>query len=354
MTTAIFLREQAVDALASRLRRASGRSFSRAAPTVDASITLASGRRLRVAGVSEPVSPGLSFAFREQDRDAFTLPRLIANDTVPPAVAALLSGGRAERSGIGRRDPGCRKDDAVGALLFELPGSVRTVIIEDTRELPIPQLQALDRDVQGLRTGTREGPELTPTEALRTALRLGDGALIIGEIRGREATVLYEAMRVGANANAVLGTIHGDGALDVHERVTADLDVPPSSFGATDLIVTVQIHRDSGDVQRRVARVEEVFMRDGTVAFEPLFDLNADGIATATGRIDRGESHLLSTLTRPSETYSAVRDRLADRRAKLAELARDGLVRPMNGDSGGDSSPPRVAGPIGACRCEPE
>ncbi|PSP29234.1 hypothetical protein BRC65_00650, partial [Halobacteriales archaeon QH_2_65_14] len=40
--------------------------------------------------------------------------------------------------------------------------------------------------------------ELSPAEALRTALRLGDGALVVGEVRGEEAAVLYEAMRVGA------------------------------------------------------------------------------------------------------------------------------------------------------------
>ena len=47
---------------------------------------------------------------------------------------------------------------------------------------------------------------------------------------------------VGSGASvgsgAVLGTVHGDGAEAVRERVVADLGVAPSSFAATDLVVT--------------------------------------------------------------------------------------------------------------------
>jgi len=118
----------------------------------------------------------------------------------------------------------------------------------------VDALQSVGRDVQALRTGTGDGPEISAAEALRTALRLGDGALVVGEIRGEEAQVLYEAMRVGANANAVVGTIHGDGADDVYERVVSDLGVEPSSFGATDVVVTVQAYRAPDGRNRRLAR----------------------------------------------------------------------------------------------------
>jgi archaeal flagellar protein FlaI len=79
--------------------------------------------------------------------------------------------------------------------------------------------------------------EVEASEGIRTSLRLGDSALIIGEVRSEEAKALYEAMRVGALANVVAGTIHGDSPYGVFDRVVNDLGVPPTSFKATDLIL---------------------------------------------------------------------------------------------------------------------
>jgi len=89
-------------------------------------------------------------------------------------------------------------------------------------------------------------------------------------------------MRVGANANAVVGTIHGDGADDVYERVVSDLGVEPSSFGATDVVVTVQAYRAPDGRNRRLARVEEVIGNGDDIRFEPLYELEGDR-AVATG-----------------------------------------------------------------------
>jgi hypothetical protein len=66
---------------------------------------------------------------------------------------------------------------------------------------------------------------------------MGDSSLIVGEIRSKEAFALYEAMRIGALANVVAGTIHGDSPYGVFDRVVNDLEVPRTSFKATDLIV---------------------------------------------------------------------------------------------------------------------
>ena len=78
--------------------------------------------------------------------------------------------------------------------------------------------------------------EVSADDGIRTSLRLGDSCLIIGEVRSLEAQALYEAMRVGALANVVAGTIHGASPYAVFDRVVNDLDVPTTSFKATDLI----------------------------------------------------------------------------------------------------------------------
>ncbi len=313
--------EAGVEGLASRFRQESGRGFSRADPTIDASVTIGD-RRVRVAGVTDPASEGTAFAFRAHDRDTWTLPALIANDTLTAAAAALLSlAVERGRSLLIAGPRGAGKTTLLGALLWELPAPVRTVVIEDTPELPVGPLQAAGRDVQALRTDSN-GTDLDPTAALRTALRFGDGALVLGEVRGEEARALYEAMRVGANSEAVLGTVHGDGAEATYERVVSDLGVPASSFGATDLVVTVE----RAAASRRVGTVEEV--ADGEdPAFERLYGRPGGGLEP-TGRIDRGNSHLVAAMAAPDETYAGVREALCRRRAHLADLAATGRTGP--------------------------
>jgi len=320
LVTNVRLTETGVAALASQFRRESGRAFSRADPTLDATAEIAD-RRVRVAGVTEPPSRGTAFAFRAQDRTVWTLPALLANGTVSRRAAALLSVAVERGRSILLAGPrGAGKTTALGALAWELPPTVRTVVIEDTPELPVGPLQAAGRDVQALRTST-DGDELSPAAALRTALRLGNGALIVGEVRGEEAAVLYEAMRVGANSEAVLGTIHGDGGSDVFERVVSDLGVPASSFGATDLVVTLE-HAASGD--RRIRVIEEVVGGENP-AFEPLFERTGAGL-TATGRIDRGNSELVAALAGPDESYADLRAIVDARERLLVALAERGAT----------------------------
>jgi type IV secretory pathway ATPase VirB11/archaellum biosynthesis ATPase len=332
MRTNVRLTADGAAALASRFRRTSGRAFSRASPTLDATAqpTTGESERVRVAGVTDPASDGPAFAFRAGDPEAWTLPRLVATGSVSAAAAALLSVA-VERAAAGlvAGTRGAGKTTTLGALLWELPAATRAVLVEDTPELPVDALQRADRDVQALRTATDDGPSVTPTEALRTALRLGEGALVVGEVRGEEAAVLYEAMRVGASGSAVLGTIHGDGGPAVRERVVADLGVPPSSFAATDLLVTCAVDGSAADAGRHVASVEEVVETDDGVGFAPLFERDADGLAT-TGRVDRGNSRLVAGLTRPDETYADLLALLDARESLLATLAAGGRTRPAD------------------------
>ena len=312
MRTNLRLTDPGVGALASRFRRESGRAFSRAAPTLDAAVDVG-GRQVRVAGLRPPASDGLAFAFRAHDPDVWRLPDLVANGTVTPGAAALLSlcveRGRSMLLAGAR---GAGKTTTLGALLWELPADVRAVTIEDTPELPVSELQAAGRDIQPLRTGT-DGGEISPPEALRTALRLGDGALVVGEVRGEEASVLYEAMRVGATSEAVLGTVHGDGAAAVYERVVEDLGVAPAAFGATDLVVTLEATAGG----RQVSRVEEVVGGESP-AFESLYAVD-ERVLSSTGRIERGNSRLVAALARPGETYTDVRAHFEERTDLFAD-----------------------------------
>jgi type IV secretory pathway ATPase VirB11/archaellum biosynthesis ATPase len=298
--------------LASRLRAESGRPFSRANPTLDTAIEdLGATGRVRVAGVTDPVSDGTGFAFRAHDADPFRLPDLVANDTLGPQLAGFLAEAVDRGAAVlfaGARGAG--KTTLLGATLWALSPAVRVVTIEDTPELPVRALRADGRDVQALYASTdRASADVSMADALRTALRLGDGTIAVGEVRGSEASVLYEAMRVGASDAAVLGTIHGEGAAGVRERVVSDLDVPASSFAATDLVVTLE----ETDAGRRVTRVEEV-----TDAGAAALYLDAGDGAQPTDRIARGNSVAVAELADPSESYADVRAAIETRADAVA------------------------------------
>jgi hypothetical protein len=116
----------------------------------------------------------------------------------------------------------------------------RIISVEDTLELPTEALRKLGYNIQPMKVRSAlmaGGTEVPAEEGIRTSLRMGDSSLIVGEIRSTEAFALYEAMRVGALANVVAGTIHGDSPYGVFDRVVNDLKVPATSFKATDIVV---------------------------------------------------------------------------------------------------------------------
>lgn len=137
------------------------------------------------------------------------------------------------------------------------------LIAHNTLELPTDALRTMGYNIQPMKVRsalTKGGTEVPADEGIRTSLRLGDSALIVGEIRSTEAFALYEAMRVGALANVVAGTIHGDSPYGVFDRVVNDLKVPATSFKATDVIIVANPLRSPDGLHRwrRVIQITEV------------------------------------------------------------------------------------------------
>jgi len=79
-------------------------------------------------------------------------------------------------------------------------------------------------------------------------------------LHNTESLALYEAMRTGALANTVAGTIHGDSPYGVFDRVVNDLGVPKTSFKATDIIIVANPVRSPDGLHsfRRVTQITEV------------------------------------------------------------------------------------------------
>ncbi len=262
--TNIMPSHEDADSWAGKFRLLSGRPLDDANPILDTELLIGKARA-RVAVIQQPLSPqGLAYAFRRHRDEPWTLPLFIEKKMIDPFAAGLMSflidGARTVLI-AGTRSSG--KSSLLGALMLEIMAKYRIIVLEDVLELPVEAMRKLGYDILRMKVRSallHSGTEIAAEEGIRTSLRLGDSSLIVGEIRSSEAKALYEAMRVGALANVVAGTIHGASPYGVFDRVVNDLAVPVTSFKATDVIIVANPIRSPDGLHsfRRVIGLTEV------------------------------------------------------------------------------------------------
>ncbi len=306
--TNIFLSQDDLDSMVSRFRAISGRPFGEATPILEMELPEFG---VRVSVIGDPLSAnGLAYAFRKHARTPWTLPKLINTGSISPLTAGLLSFLMdGEASILVAGDVGAGKTSLLSAMMMEIPQKYRILTIEDTREIPIEDLQQLGWKIQGMSSRSsilNTSIEVSPDIALRAALRLGNSSLVIGEVRGPEVKVLYEAMQVGTAGNSVLGTIHGASTRAVYERIVHTLGVPPASFKSTDAVVVCTNTRVGGGMskKRRLTQISEVTTgwdddADPEEIFAEIMRYNAaDDSLVPTDILDRGQSELIEKIAR--------------------------------------------------------
>ncbi len=264
--TNIFPTQAEVDGWGTKLRLLSGRPLDEANPILDTELRVP-GFTARVAAISKPLNPtGLGFSFRRHRDFPWTFPLYMSSKVrmFNPLAAGLMSfliDNNATMLIAGTRSSG--KTSLLGSFLVELMRRSRIITVEDTLELPIEPLLKLGFNIQQLKVASAlgaAGTEVAAEIGIRATLRLGDSALIVGEVRSKEAVALYEAMRVGAAANIVAGTIHGASPYGVFDRVVNDIGVPKTSFKATDIVVVANPVRTAAGTKKvkRVLSITEI------------------------------------------------------------------------------------------------
>ena len=232
--------QEDADSWAAKFRMISGRPLDEANPILDTQLEIGK-LRARIAIIQQPLSAdGLAYSIRRHRESPWTLPLFVKNKMINPMAAGLMSfliDGSRTMLVAGTRSSG--KTSMLGSLMLEIIPKHRVIVIEDSLELPVEALRRLQYNIIRMKVRSallKTTSEVSADDGIRTSLRLGDSCLIIGEVRSVEAKALYEAMRVGALANVVAGTIHGASPYGVFDRVVNDLEVPATSFKATDII----------------------------------------------------------------------------------------------------------------------
>ncbi|MBN2368122.1 type II/IV secretion system ATPase subunit [Candidatus Woesearchaeota archaeon] len=306
--TNIIPTPQEAESWASKLRMISGRPLDEANPILDTELELP-GASTRVSAINPPLNPtGLAFSFRRHRDKPWTLPLFIKYRMINPLAAGLISflvDGTRTMMVCGTRSSG--KSSFLSSIIVEIMRRFRIITIEDTLELPVPQLRDLGFNIQSMKVAsslTQTGSEVDASIGIRATLRLGDSSLIVGEVRSKEAIALYEAMRVGAAANVVAGTIHADSPYGLYDRVVNDIGVPKTSFKATDIIL-VATPIKSADGLHKYRRVTQITEVQKTWEEDPLlengfldlmkYDAQKDELVPTLDLIN-GESEVLKTI----------------------------------------------------------
>ncbi len=306
--TNIIPEQDEVDGWASRLRMISGKPLDASNPILDAEIETPKARA-RVSVIGKPLNPyGLGFSFRRHRDKPWTLALFVKNNMISVEAAGLLSfiiDGARTMLIAGTRGSG--KSSFLTAIIVEIMRKYRMITVEDTLELPTIQLADLGFNIQPMSVRSalsisKEG--FSADMGIRSTLRLGDSCLIVGEVRSTEALALYEAMRVGALANVVAGTIHGDSPYGVYDRLVNDLGVPNTSFKATDIIIIANPVKSSDGLHRmrRITQITEVkknWEKDPSLenGFTDLFKYNSKtDRLEITDDLINGESDILKSI----------------------------------------------------------
>lgn len=336
-TNLIPTREDA-ESWATRFRLFSGRPLDEANPVLDTEL-LVPGGRARVAAITRTLSPeGIAYALRRHRDRPWTYPLFINAKYCTPLYTGLMSfivDGSRSILFAGGRSSG--KSSMLGATMLEIMKKFRLITVEDTLELPVPQLRNIGYNIERMKSRsviTRIESELPADEALRTALRLGDSCLIVGEVRSVEAKALFEAMRIGALANVVAGTIHGESAYGVFDRVVNDLGVTKTSFKAID-VISISGMIKSGDGLHRFRRVIELtevrkHWKDdpsGENGFVNLLEYSAkDDMLKPTDILLNGESYVINEIAKRVREWHGNWDAVWDNielRAKIKQTMVD-------------------------------
>ena len=263
--TNLIASEREIRNLINTLMRDSGLPYCESSPVMETNMC---NNQARATIVGYPMSPnGDSVAIRKHSTTPWTLTKLIGNGTIDEHDAGLISflvDHRCTFLVCGARGAG--KSSLLSAMLFEMPIEQRILTIEDTLELPGDVMRSMGYKVQSMLIDERMNSDVSKRadEALRVSLRLGESAIILGEVRGDEARTLYQSMRAGRAGSSIMGTIHGDSAKGVYERVVHDIGIPAESFMATDFLIVMGTRRERG-TNRQTRKIVEFVSTSDTI-----------------------------------------------------------------------------------------
>ena len=255
-----FESDDELDNMVVKLVHMAGKHVSSAFPIVDAS--LPGKHRLAVLYRREVTPFGTAFTIRKFREDPYSIIDLINIGTFSEEMAAYLwvcLENRASIMVLGGTAAG--KTTALNALACLIKPGSKLITIEETAELNLSHenwISLISRQSYGL-GGSNVG-EVTLFDLVKATMRHRPDILIVGEVRGQEAYVLFQALATGHGG---MCTMHAENLDSAIKRLTQKpMEISPAYIPLMNLVLSVQrVHLVKGTEKkafRRVMNVNEI------------------------------------------------------------------------------------------------
>jgi type IV secretory pathway ATPase VirB11/archaellum biosynthesis ATPase len=250
-----FNDEEELTAFVVKLAQKCGKHISISEPMLDA--TMPDGSRIQMTLSTEVTTKGSTFTIRKFSEDPFSPPDLIEFHTMSSEMVAYM--WLAVENGINALIAGgtaAGKTSTLNALCLFIPRESKIVSIEETREINLPHpnwIPGVVRSGFGEVVGNKVIGEIDLYDLMKAALRQRPEYILVGEIRGKEAYVLFQAMATG---HTTYSTFHADSAQSlIHRLEGKPIEIPRVMLQSLD-IVTIQVQVEVGD--KRVRRCKQI------------------------------------------------------------------------------------------------
>lgn len=311
-----------------KLAERCGRYISYATPLLDGS--LPDGSRVQATLAKDVTTKGPTFSIRKFRVEPFSPVDLINFNTTSSGLMAylwLMVESRASALIIGGVSTG--KTTFLNVMSMFIPPEDKIVSIEDTRELNlqhenwIPSVSRVGFGVPEI--GGRRYGEVTLFELLKESFRQNPDYVIVGEVRGKEAYVMFQGM---ASGHSSMGTVHAGSVEDVIKR----LEMPPIELSPTLIetldIIVVMIHaKERGKSARRVKEIDEIESVDPKTGMPHTIKVFSWTPSTDTYSANLDESYLLKKMAfEKGITYEEINKELKKRERILEWMRKFGVT----------------------------
>ncbi|MCH8279567.1 MAG: type II/IV secretion system ATPase subunit [Chloroflexi bacterium] len=254
-----FDTNEELDRFVVRLSEKIGRPVTYREPLVDA--ILPDGSRVNIVYGGDVSKRGSNFTIRKFSATPLSILDLIEFGALTYEMAAYLSFIMREGMNVfisGETASG--KTTLLNAIAAFIPPPAKIVTIEDTPEVQLPHPNWIRESTRGASKDS-SGSAVTMMDLLKSALRQRPNEIIIGEIRGEEGAVAFQAMQTG---HACMATFHAATVEKLIQRLTgAPINIPKVYIDNLNVVVICSsVRLPNGKEGRRIISISEIIGYD--------------------------------------------------------------------------------------------